>query len=87
MFSHHTKNKGDFGVLKCQISLYEQGYLVLTPNTEHSPFDLVAYKDGVFKITKTYPNLEISPLAALGRNDIKKFNRLDGKAHIRLKRQ
>lgn len=49
MFSHHTKNKGDFGVLKCQISLYEQGYLVLTPNTEHSPFDLVAYKDGVFK--------------------------------------
>ena len=46
---HHTKNKGDLGVLKAQLDLYEKGYLILTPNTEHAAFDLVAYKDGVFK--------------------------------------
>ena len=46
---HHTKEKGDLGVLKAQVSLYEQGYLILQPVTEHAPFDLVAYKDGFFK--------------------------------------
>jgi hypothetical protein len=46
---HHTKNKGDLGVLKAQLDLYEKGYLTLIPNTEHSAFDLVAYKDGTFK--------------------------------------
>lgn len=45
---HHTKNKGDLGVFKAQVSLCEQGYLILTPNTEHSPFDLVGYKNGKF---------------------------------------
>lgn len=49
MITHHTKTKGDFGVLKCQVSLAEQGYTILNPATEHAPFDLVAYKDGVFK--------------------------------------
>ena len=49
MIKHHTKEKGDLGVLKAQVSLYEQGYLILQPVTEHAPFDLVAYKDGVFK--------------------------------------
>jgi hypothetical protein len=48
MKKHHTKNKGDLGVFKAQVSLCEQGYLILTPSTEHSPFDLVAYKDGKF---------------------------------------
>jgi len=46
---HHTKEKGDLGVLKAQVSLYEQGYLILQPVTEHAPFDLVAYKDRLFK--------------------------------------
>jgi hypothetical protein len=46
---HHTKNKGDLGVLKAQLDLYEKGYLILTPHTEHESFDLVAYKDGIFK--------------------------------------
>lgn len=45
---HHTKNKGDYGVLKAQLSLYEQGYSVLFSVSEHEPFDLVAYKDGEF---------------------------------------
>ena len=49
MITHHTKNKGDLGVLKAQLDLYEQGYLILQPVTEHAPFDLVAYKDGTFK--------------------------------------
>jgi len=46
---HHTKEKGDLGVLKAQLDLFEQGYLILNPVTEHAPFDLVAYKDGRFK--------------------------------------
>tara|TARA_R110000868_G_scaffold397341_1_gene669992 strand:+ start:235 stop:663 length:429 start_codon:yes stop_codon:yes gene_type:complete len=45
---HHTKNKGDLGVLKAQLDLYEKGYLILSPHTEHSPFDLVAYKNRKF---------------------------------------
>jgi len=48
MREHHTKNKGDLGVLKAQLDLYEKGYLILTPHTEHSPFDIVGYKNGKF---------------------------------------
>ena len=46
---HHTKEKGDLGVLKAQLDLFEQGYTVLVPLTEHAPFDLVAYRNGVFR--------------------------------------
>ena len=49
MIRHHTKEKGDLGVLKAQVDLFEQGYLILQPVTEHAPFDLVAYRDGEFK--------------------------------------
>jgi hypothetical protein len=48
MIKHHTKNKGDLGVLKAQVDLFEKGYLILNPVTEHAPFDLVAYRDGRF---------------------------------------
>ena len=41
---HHTKNKGDLGVLKAQVDLHQKGYLILLPHTEYSPFDL----DGVY---------------------------------------
>ena len=47
--SHHTKSKGDLGVLKAQIDLFEQGFTIFVPLTEHSPFDLVAYRDGEFR--------------------------------------
>ena len=47
--SHHTKTKGDLGVLKAQVDLFEQGFTVCVPQTEHAPFDLVAYKDGRFR--------------------------------------
>jgi hypothetical protein len=49
MALHHTKDKGDLGVLKAQIDLFEQGFTVCLPLTEHSPFDLVAYKEGEFR--------------------------------------
>ncbi|WP_201352071.1 group I intron-associated PD-(D/E)XK endonuclease [Hydrogenimonas urashimensis] len=46
---HHTKTKGDLGVLKAQVDLFEQGYMILLPQTEHAPFDLCIYKEGQFK--------------------------------------
>ena len=49
MIIHHTKNKGDLGVLKVKVDLFEQGFLILVPETEHSPFDLVVYKGGEFR--------------------------------------
>jgi hypothetical protein len=49
MASHHTKDFGDLGVLKAQIGLFEQGFTIFVPLTEHCPFDLVAYKDGDFR--------------------------------------
>ena len=49
MASHHTKDKGDLGVLKAQIDLFEQGFTVCVPQTEHCPFDLAAYRDGEFR--------------------------------------
>ena len=49
MESHHTKDKGDLGVLKAQIDLFEQGFTIFVPLTEHCSFDLVAYKDGEFR--------------------------------------
>jgi hypothetical protein len=45
MNTHHTKTKGDLGVLKAQADLCEKGYLVCLPLSEHCPFDLVAYSD------------------------------------------
>ena len=49
MSPHHTKDKGDLGVLKAQIDLFEQGFTIFVPLTEHCPFDLVAYKNGEFR--------------------------------------
>ena len=64
---HHTKEKGDLGVLKAQVDLFEQGYMILSPLTEHAPFDLVAYKDGNFhRIQIKYRKLD-----QYGKLDIK----------------
>jgi PD-(D/E)XK endonuclease len=49
MKKHHTKQKGDLGVLKAQADLCLKGYLICLPLSEHSPFDLVIYKNGNFK--------------------------------------
>jgi hypothetical protein len=46
---HHTKNKGDLAVAKAIADLVYKEYSVLTPVVcEHSPFDLVVYKDAKF---------------------------------------
>ena len=56
---HHTKDKGDLGVLKAQIDLFEQGFTILNPLTEHAAFDLVAYKEGKFhRIQVKYRKLD-----------------------------
>ena len=47
--SHHTKTKGDLVVLKAQVDLFEQGFTICIPQTEHAPFDLIAYRDGEFR--------------------------------------
>ena len=36
-------------MLKAQLDLYEQGFTTCMPQTEHAPFDLVAYRDGEFR--------------------------------------
>ncbi len=48
MLAHHTKNKGDFAVLKALVSISEHGLLPLLPISEHAPFDIVAYGAGKF---------------------------------------
>lgn len=48
MRQHHTKSKGDLGVLKVQLELYMQGFSVFTSQSEHEAFDLIAYKDKRF---------------------------------------
>ena len=56
---HHTKDKGDLGVLKAQLDLFEQGFMILNPVTEHAPFDLVGYRGGEFKrIQVKYKSLD-----------------------------
>lgn len=40
---HHTKEKGDVGVAKAIADLSIKGFKILTPLTEHLPFDLVVY--------------------------------------------
>lgn len=47
--THHTKDKGDLGVLKAQLDLFEKGFIVSVPLTEHAPFDLVVTRKGVSK--------------------------------------
>ncbi len=64
---HHTKEKGDLGVLKAQLDLFEQGFTILVPQTEHCPFDLVAYKEGEFRrVQVKYRSMDRS-----GKIDIK----------------
>jgi hypothetical protein len=48
MRRHHTKNKGDLGVLHAQVDLVEKGFGLLAPLTEHEAFDLVAYRGHEF---------------------------------------
>jgi len=44
-----TKSKGDFGEISVIKDLIGRGYSVAIPFGENNPFDLVAYKDGLFQ--------------------------------------
>ena len=45
---HHTKNKGDLGVVQAIADLVDKGWGILLPMTEHAAFDLVAFRDETF---------------------------------------
>jgi len=47
-FEHPTKTKGDLGLYKARLAMYDAGFLILNPDTEHAPFDLVIYRDKKF---------------------------------------
>ena len=49
---HHTKDKGDLGLVKVMCDLSEQGFKILTPFSEHLPFDLVAFSPVSGKLYK-----------------------------------
>ena len=42
---HHTKSPGDLGVFKAMVDLHERGFVVAEPLTEHSPFDLIIWRN------------------------------------------
>ena len=59
MRPHHTKDKGDVGVAHAIADLTDQGFIVLTTLCERAPFDLVAYRDGLFlRVSVKYRSLE-----------------------------
>ena len=45
---HHTKNKGDLGLVKAMADMTAKGWAPMVPLTEHEAFDFVAYRDGRF---------------------------------------
>ena len=47
---HHTKDKGDLGLVKAISDLTEKGFSILTPISEHLPFDFVAYNASSAKL-------------------------------------
>ena len=47
---HHTKDKGDLGLVKAISDLTEKGFSILTPISEHLPFDFVAYDSDSTKL-------------------------------------
>ena len=45
---HHTKSKGDLGLIHAMGDLAEKGWGILLPVTEHAAFDLVAFRGDRF---------------------------------------
>ena len=57
---HHTKEKGDLGNIKIMADLSSQGFKILTPLSEHLPFDFVVYhqeKNSLLKIQSKYASI------------------------------
>jgi len=70
---HHTKNKGDLGLVQAMADLAEKGWSILVPLTEHEAFDLVAHRDGRFagagQISQVAARLRRGPLQVdMGRS-------------------
>ena len=54
---HHTKEKGDLGLAAVVFDLSKKGFKVLTPMSEHLPFDVCAYSvdtDTFYKVQCKY---------------------------------
>ena len=69
---HHTKEKGDIGVAKIIADISVKGLKVLTPLSEHMPFDIVAYsveEDKFYKVQCKY-----SSKSDNGTINVKLFN-------------
>ena len=66
MRHHHTKTKGDLGVLAAELDLFEKGFLLLKPQTEHAPFDLVAYRDERFYRVQVKYRAAVNGLISFG---------------------
>lgn len=64
---HHTKDKGDLAVLKAKLDLLKQGWISANPETEHAPFDIIIWKDGVCKTVQ----VKHATLAKSGTVDIR----------------
>jgi hypothetical protein len=47
MRTHHTKTKGDLGVMAAAYDLTKKGFIVCLPTTEHAAYDLIAERDGL----------------------------------------
>lgn len=55
MRPHHTKTKGDLGILHALLREVELGFGILVPMTEHEAFDLVAYRgERFFRVQVKY---------------------------------
>lgn len=69
LMRHHTKDKGDIAVLKVAADLADQEFIVMSPMTEHAPFDLVVYKGGEFySVQVKYRKLEKGSISVCFRS-------------------
>lgn len=58
---HHTKDKGDLGLVKSIADLTEKGFSILTPISEHLPFDFVAYhveSEKLYRVQAKYSSIK-----------------------------
>ena len=58
--THHTKDKGDIGLVKAISDLTEKGFSILTPLSEHLPFDFVAYhteNEKLYRVQSKYSTM------------------------------
>lgn len=68
MKEHHTKEKGDIGVKAVDFDLTKKGFKTFSSNSEHLPFDIVAYKNKRFvRIQVKYRAMDNGTVEVSGR--------------------